>query len=217
MPFRDREDAGHRLAERLTGLELHRPVVLALPRGGVPVAAPVAAALGAPLDVFVARKVGAPGHPEFGIGAIAEGSDEVVSSADAARVGVSPKQMDSLAAAQREELERRVRRYRGDRELPELDDRDVVLVDDGLATGVTAEAALRSLRRLGARRLVLAIPVCAPDSAERLMSVADTVLCLECPPNFAAVGYWYENFDQTTDDEVLALLDRGRSGRGSAP
>jgi putative phosphoribosyl transferase len=207
MPFRDREDAGHRLAERLTGLELHRPVVLALPRGGVPVAAPVAAALDAPLDVFVSRKVGAPGHEEFGIGAIAEGSDEVISSAAAARVGVSPEQMNSLAAAQREELERRVRRYRGDRDLPALADRDVVLVDDGLATGVTAEAALRSLRRVGPRRLILAIPVSAPDTAERLKSLADTVLCLECPPDFAAVGFWYEQFDQTTDDEVLALLE----------
>ena len=211
MIYKDRADAGRRLAERLTDLELHNPVVLALPRGGLPVAAPVAAALDAPLDVFVARKVGAPGHEEFGIGAIAEGSDEVVSSAAAARVGVSPEQMDSLARTEQEELERRVRLYRGDRELPAFGDRDVVLVDDGLATGVTAEAALRSLRRMGARSLILAIPVCAPDTAERMTSIADTVLCLQCPPDFAAVGYWYEHFDQTSDDEVIALLeDAGR-------
>jgi putative phosphoribosyl transferase len=211
MMYKDRADAGRRLAERLTGLELHDPVVLALPRGGLPVAAPVAEALGAPLDVFVARKVGAPGHEEFGIGAIAEGSDEVIISAAAARVGVSPEEMDSLARTEREELERRVRLYRGDRELPALADRDVVLVDDGLATGVTAESALRSLRRVGARSLILAIPVCAPDTAERMTSIADTVLCLECPPDFAAVGYWYEHFDQTSDDEVIKLLeDAGR-------
>jgi putative phosphoribosyl transferase len=207
MPFHDREEAGRRLADRLAELELHRPVVLALPRGGVPVAAPVAAALGAPLDVLVARKVGAPGHTEFGIGAIAEGSDEVVISDAAARVGVSPEQMDALAAAEREELERRVRRYRGDAELPELKDRDVLLVDDGLATGVTAEAALRSLRRTEPRRLILAAPVSAPDTAERLTALADEVVCLECPPDFGAVGYWYAVFDQTTDDEVIALLE----------
>lgn len=210
MPFHDREEAGRRLADRLAELELHRPVVLALPRGGVPVAAPVAAALDAPLDVLVARKVGAPGHTEFGIGAIAEGSDEVVTSDAAARVGVSPEQMDSLAAAEREELERRVRLYRGDAELPELQDRDVLLVDDGLATGVTAEAALRSLRRTEPRRLILAVPVAAPDTAVRLSVLADEVVCLERPPDFGAVGYWYEVFDQTTDDEVIGLLEDAR-------
>jgi putative phosphoribosyl transferase len=209
MIFRDREEAGGRLADRLSGLELHRPVVLALPRGGVPVAAQVAAALDAPLDVLVARKIGAPGHAEFGIGAIAEGSDEVVVSDAAARVGVSPERMEDLAAAERAELARRVRLYRGDAELPDLDDRDVVLVDDGLATGVTAEAALRSLRRQGPRRLILAVPVSAPDTAERMTSFADDVVCLERPPDFAAVGYWYEVFDQTSDEEVLALLGRG--------
>jgi putative phosphoribosyl transferase len=209
MPFHDRDEAGRRLAERLADLELHRPVVLALPRGGVPVAAPVAESLGAPLDVLVARKVGAPGHAEFGIGAIAEGSDEVVISDAAERVGVSPDQMQSLAAAEQEELERRVRRYRGDAEPPDVRDRDVLLVDDGLATGVTAEAALRSLRRRDPRRLILAIPVCAPDTAARLTALADEVVCLECPPDFGAVGYWYQIFDQTTDEEVLALLGRG--------
>jgi putative phosphoribosyl transferase len=208
MIFRDRKEAGGRLADRLSGLELHRPVVLALPRGGVPVAAPVAAALDAPFDVLVARKVGAPGHAEFGIGAIAEGSDEVVISDAAARVGVSPERMEGLAAAEREELARRVRLYRGDAALPDLRDRDVLLVDDGLATGVTAEAALRSLRRQEPRRLILAAPVGAPDTAERMTSFADEVVCLACPPDFAAVGYWYEVFDQTTDEEVLALLGR---------
>lgn len=208
MMFRDRDEAGGRLADRLSGLDLHRPVVLALPRGGVPVAAPVAAALDAPLDVLVARKVGAPGHEEFGIGAIAEGSDEVVISDAAARVGVSPEQMATLAAVEQEELARRVRLYRGDAALPDLADRDVVLVDDGLATGVTAEAALRSLRRKGPRRLILAVPVSAPDTAARMTSFADDVVALECPPEFAAVGNWYEVFNQTSDEEVLTLLGR---------
>lgn len=209
MIFRDRAEAGGRLADRLSELELHRPVVLALPRGGVPVAAVVADALDAPLEVVVARKVGAPGNPEFGIGAIAEGSDDVVISDAAARVGVSPERMDALAAAEREELERRTRLYRGDVALPELEDRDVLLIDDGLATGVTAEAALRSLRRQAPRRLILAVPVAAPDTAERMTDFADEVVCLERPSEFAAVGYWYENFGQTTDEEVLTLLGRG--------
>jgi putative phosphoribosyl transferase len=211
MIFRDREEAGGRLADRLSGIELYRPVVLALPRGGVPVAAQVAAALDAPLDVFVARKVGAPGHAEFGIGAIAEGSDEVVVSDAAARVGVSPERMEDLAAAEREELARRVRLYRGDAGLPDVRDHDVVLVDDGLATGVTARAALRSLERRQPRRLVLAVPVCAPETVRKLRQDADEVVCVLLPRRFAAVGLWYEDFRQTSDETVIELLERART------
>ena len=207
MRFRDRADAGKRLADRLGGLDLHDPVVLALPRGGVPVGFEVATALGAPLDVFVARKVGAPGHREYGIGAIAEGGGEVA-NADALRMlHVSGVQWRELVDAEQLELERRVRSYRGDRSLPDLAAHDVVLVDDGLATGVTAEASLQALHKLGARRIVLAAPACAPETMDRLAGHADDVVCVISPDYFQAVGQWYDHFDQTSDAEVLRLLD----------
>ena len=208
MKFRDRVDAGQALAERLGHLAFHEPVVLALPRGGVPVGYEVAAALGAPLDVFVARKVGAPGHPEFGIGAVAELGGEVVNQDALAVLRLDADEFAVLAERERVELARRVERYRGGRPLPDVAGRDVVLVDDGLATGVTAEASLRALRSLRPRRLVLAVPTCAPDTAGRLTSVADEVVCVLSPPDFRAVGLWYERFDQTSDDEVLELLAR---------
>ena len=211
MLFRDREDAGRHLAQRVAGEDLDAPLVLALPRGGVPVAAQVASALGAPLMVFVARKVAAPGQPEFGIGAIAEGSDEVLMTSAAHDNDVEPDQMRALADSERVEVDHRVDRYRHGRPLPPLSRRDVLLVDDGLATGVTAEVALRALRRLGPRRLVLAVPVCAADSAQRLAEIADSVICVASPESFGAVGTWYKNFTQVTDDEVLALLDETAS------
>ncbi|MDQ2727346.1 MAG: phosphoribosyltransferase [Actinomycetota bacterium] len=219
MPFRDRADAGLQLARRLVPLGLVAPVVLGLARGGVPVAAQVAAALGSPLEVFVARKVGAPGHEELGIGAVAEGLDEAVISDRAGQLGFSAADLQVLAAPARQELERRVVVYRGARPLPGLSERDVVLVDDGLATGVTAEAALRAVRAQGPARLVLAAPVCSQGTAARLSPVADDVICALVPARFFAVGHWYENFAQTTDDEVLELLGRphesGRPGRNS--
>jgi putative phosphoribosyl transferase len=158
MRFRDRVDAGRALAELLSTTQLTDPVVLGLPRGGMPVAAEVATLLGAQFDVFVARKVGAPGHEELGIGAVAEGSDEVVVTDTARQLGIGTEEMAALAARAREELERRVDAYRGGRELPGLTGRDVVLVDDGLATGVTAQAALGALTRHRPRRLILAVP-----------------------------------------------------------
>jgi putative phosphoribosyl transferase len=217
MLFTDREDAGRRLAERLASEHLTEPLVLALPRGGVPVAAVVADALGAPLQVFVARKVGAPGHPEYGIGAIAEGTDEVLVSEAADRLGLGTEDMAALAGRERAELDRRVEMYRGAEAIPPLEGRDVVLVDDGLATGVTAEAALASLRRRKPRRLLLAVPVCAGDSAQRLSGIADSVVCLAAPEGFRAVGLWYERFEQTTDQEVLALLRERRAGATEEP
>ena len=222
MRFRDRTDAGRQLAARLVGLQLQAPVVLGLPRGGIPVAAEVARALGAPLEVFVARKIGAPGHEELGIGAVAEGSDEPVVSDTAGRLWLRPPDIDALAQQARAELARRVALYRGDRSLPEFADKDIVLVDDGLATGVTAEAALRSLRRTRPRRLVLAVPVCARETAARLAGLADDVVCAETPAVFYAVGEWYEDFTQTTDEEVLDLLSwspervSGHQMRGAA-
>ncbi|HXH56534.1 phosphoribosyltransferase [Iamia sp.] len=183
-------------------------VVLALPRGGVPVGFEVATALRAPLDVFVVRKVGAPHQPEMGIGAVAEGGTEVVDRRLLRAVGVSDETFAELADRERVELQRRVTRYRGARPLPDVAGRDVVLVDDGLATGVTAEAALLALRAGGPRALHLAVPACAAESAERLRQIADDVVCVTTPSAFRAVGEWYDVFDQTTDDEVTELLER---------
>lgn len=210
MRFRDRADAGRLLADLLVRTGARAPgIVLGLVRGGVPVAAPVAEALDVPLEAFVGRKIGAPGHEELGIGAVAEGSDEVVVTGTAARLGIGPEQMELLAARARDEVQRRVEAYRQGRALPELAGRAVVLVDDGLATGVTAEAALRALARLRPRRLTLAVPVCPMATRDRLSRLADEVVCLAAPVSFQAVGEWYERFDQTTDTEVLELLGSG--------
>jgi putative phosphoribosyl transferase len=207
--FRDRRDAGLQLATLLRTEALDDPVVLALPRGGVPVAYEIAQAIAAPIDVLVVRKVGAPQHREFGIGAIAEGGVTVRDEAAMRMVGVGAERFDQLAADELRELERRVQLYRGDRPLPDVTDRDVVLVDDGLATGVTAEAAILAVQRRGAHRVVLAAPVSAADTATRLSAIAD-VVCLATPARFSAVGEWYEDFGQTTDDEVLEHLARAR-------
>ena len=204
--FRDRVDAGRQLADRLPA-DLDDPIVLALPRGGVPVAKEVADRLGAPLEVLVARKIGAPGHAELGIGAIAEGG-AIVGSDLVRALRLSANEFEALAERERGELARRVERYRGSRPLPVVEGRDVVLVDDGLATGVTAEAALRALRDEAPRRLVLAVPVCSPDTAHRLVPPADEVVCVLSPRDLIAVGVWYDDFTQTSDDEVLALLGR---------
>jgi len=212
MRFRNRRDAGERLAERLLAADLDAPIILALPRGGVPVGFEIARALHAPLDVFVARKVGAPGHRELGIGAIAEGGEVVIDEAALRMLGVTREQFDQLVDQERPELARRVLRYRGERALPDLSERDVVLVDDGLATGTTAEAALRGLRRNGVRRMLLAVPASAPEAAARLTGLADEVVCILAPIDFVAVGKWYHDFDQTSDDEVVRLLDAASRG-----
>ena len=210
MRFRDRRDAGQQLAARLRVEALHDPVILALPRGGVPVAFEIASALGAPLDVLVVRKVGAPHHREFGIGAIAEGDVTIADESAMRAVGVEHQRFEALAEDERRELDRRVRRYRGDRALPSLADRDVVLVDDGLATGVTAQAAITAVRRAQPRRVLLCAPVSARDTAARLSEIAE-VICVSTPARFMAVGEWYHDFGQTSDDEVVELLDKGVS------
>ncbi len=206
MRFRDRTDAGRRLARVLAPCDLQSPVVLGLPRGGVPVALEVALAMGAPLEVFVARKIGAPNQPEFGIGGVAEGGAVVVDRRAVQDLGLPSDALDRLVDAENREVDRRVQRYRGGRPLPELEGRDVLLVDDGLARGVTAEAALRALRDHSPRLLILAVPVCAPATADRLRHIADEVVCAEEPMSFYAVGQFYDRFDQTSDDEVLKLL-----------
>jgi len=205
MRFSDRSAAGELLGERLLDLGLERPVVLGLPRGGVVVAAGVARLLDAPLHVLVARKVGAPGNPEFAIGAVAEGGVTVFDDSSVGAFGLSEDQLAGMAQQEQAEVARRVEAYRGGLTLPPLEGRDVVVVDDGLATGLTAEAALTSLRRADPARLIFAVPVGAADSAESLRRLAE-VVCLETPQPFGAVGFYYLDFTQVDDDEVLRLL-----------
>ncbi len=216
MRFRDREDAGRQLAASLAEYG-HRSdvLVLGLPRGGVPVAHEVAAALGAPLDVFLVRKLGVPGHPELAMGAIASGGVEVLSQDIIAQLGVPPPLVEQVAVRERLELERRDQVFRSGRRQPVVRGRTVVLVDDGLATGATMEAAIVALRRLGPAAIVVAAPVGAADTCRRLEALADRVVCLATPTPFDAVGLWYDNFTQTTDDEVQRLL--APRPRGPAP
>lgn len=218
MPtFDDRADAGRRLAERLSGERAAGLLVLGLPRGGVPVASEVARALGAELDVLVARKVAAPDEPELGIGAIAEGGVRVLDEARAAASGLDDAMLEELFAREDAELGRRARLYRAGRPQPPLAGRPVIVVDDGLASGVSAMAALRAARAGGPARLVLAVPVGDPGTVRRLASEADEVVCLEAPPGFAAVGSWYRDFSPTPDEMVVALLDRARPNGRAGP
>jgi putative phosphoribosyl transferase len=210
--FRDRHDAGRRLAAELLAYRDEDPVVVGLPRGGVPVAEEVAAALGAPLEVLAVRKLGAPHNPEYGIGAIAEGGIRVFDSEALAVLGINGGVLDSIVCREAEELRRRVATYRGERSPIDLRGRTAIVVDDGVATGVTDTAALRAVRRLGPHRLVLAVPVCAPDSALRLREEADEVVCLSEPPLLYGVGQWYRDFSQVSDAEVIASLDSAGSG-----
>jgi len=216
MGFRDRHDAGRRLAQRLIGLldpsTLVEPLVLGLARGGMPVAFEVARALDAPLDVFVCRKLGAPHQPELGIGAVAEGGVRVLDDDTFRALGVSADDLEWITARERTELDRRVAHYRVGRPLPPLTGRDVIVVDDGLATGVTAWAAVSALRATDAARVVLAVPVAAADTAARLRADGVVVVSVTEPQDFGAVGRWYDRFEQTSDDEVLDLLARAAGG-----
>jgi putative phosphoribosyl transferase len=211
--FADRVHAGRVLAGHLSGRELVDPIVLALPRGGVCVAHPVAEALDAPLDVLVARKLGAPSQPELALGAIAEGGPRVVDEAMRSAMRVSSEVLTRIETSERAELDRRVRRYRRGRPLPDLAGHDVVLVDDGLATGMTAEAALMAIRAREPRSMLLAVPVGPPSTVAALSKVADEVVCLVEPEPFGSVGTWYDDFTQVTDREVGRLLE-DRSARG---
>ena len=212
MLFPDRVEAGRRLASelvrRLPELRDEDPIVLAIPRGGVPVGYEVARALEAPLDLFIARKLGAPGHEELGIGAVAPGGTRFL-DADAIRMlDVSDAYIEEVTRKELAELERRLRRFRGDRPAPRLEGRAVILVDDGLATGVTALASLAALRLQRPRRLVFAAPVCSVEGAEVVTRQADDIVCVAMPERFFGVGAWYSDFTQTTDEEVVELLAR---------
>ncbi len=181
-------------------------IVLGLPRGGVPVAAEVASALGAPLDVFVVRKLGVPGHPELAMGAIAPGGIRVLNPSVVESLGISQSAIDQVAAAEDVELARRMQAYRGDRPPLSLADRVVIVVDDGLATGATMRAAVAALRAHAPARLVVAVPVGARQTCDELQQQADEVVCARVPLLFQAVGQWYQDFSATTDDEIRALL-----------
>jgi len=210
--FRDRQEAGQRLAAELTHLKEDRPVVLALPRGGVPVAFEIAKALSSPLDLLMVRKLGAPGHAELGIGAVVDGSDPQIVLNDEAMEIIRPSSDYIQAEMERQlaEIERRRASYFADHDPTPVAGRMVILVDDGIATGGTVRVALKALRRSSAARVVLAIPVAPRDTLDSLHDDADEGVCLATPPDFHAVGLHYENFDQTTDAEVIRCLREAR-------
>lgn len=212
VPFADRVEAGRRLAERLVAMRPADPVVYALPRGGVPVAAEVARALDAPLDLLLVRKIGAPGQPELALGAVADGGELVLNPEIIAATGASETFIEDARRAQLTEIERRRGRYMAGRAPLDLRGRTAVVVDDGLATGATARAALHALRQRGAARLILAVPVAPPDAAAALRADADeVVVVLEAEP-FGGVGAFYADFHQLGDEEVVAILARHASG-----
>lgn len=214
--FTDRRDGGRQLAERLDEYA-GRPevIVLALPRGGVPVASEVAQRLGAPLDVFIVRKLGVPWHRELAMGAIAGDGVRVLNEGVVRSLDVSEEDIERVATAELAELERRAVAYRGEREPLDVRGKVVIVVDDGLATGATMRAAVLALRRMDPARIVVAVPVGAPQSCAELATEADEVVCLMSPDPFEAVGLWYRDFPQTADDEVRALLAAAGGGGAS--
>ncbi|MBX9390372.1 phosphoribosyltransferase [Streptomonospora nanhaiensis] len=208
--FRDRAEAGALLAERVAHLDLADPVVLALPRGGVPVGRAAAERLGVALDVLVVRKIATERNPETAVGAVTAEGAPVIDPHLCRMAGADTVELARTAAAEQDEARRRVRAYRGGRPAPEVAGRDAVVVDDGLATGMSARAALLSLREDEPASLTLAVPVCAPDAARALGDVCDRVVCVHSPPDFRAVSLWYASFPQVDDDEVREVLERAR-------
>ena len=208
VPIPNRRVAGQALAEALKSYAGRDDViVLALPRGGVPVAAEVARALGVPLDVMLVRKLGLPGHPELAMGAIASGGVRVMNDDVVRRLSVSPATIEAVTEAEGRELARRERAYRGERPWPDLKGRCVILVDDGLATGATMHAAIDAVRAQQPACIVVAVPVAPPDTVRTLEALVDEVVCPLQPQSFMAIGQWYQDFTQTSDDEVITLLD----------
>jgi predicted phosphoribosyltransferase len=214
-PYRDRSEAGRYLASKLAAYA-GRPdvLVLALPRGGVPVAYEVAKALKVPLDVFLVRKLGVPGHEELAMGAIASGGVRLLNEDVVRALRIPPHVIDRVTATERAELERREREYRGDRPPPDVRGKTVILVDDGLATGASMRVAVAAMRQRHPARLVVAVPIAAPTTCEEFQDEVDEVICARTPDPFYAVGLWYDDFSQTTDEEVRDLLRRAGQGQG---
>jgi putative phosphoribosyl transferase len=217
LPLANRKDAGERLAARLAGYRDQAPLVLALPRGGVPVAFEIAQRLKAPLDVLIVRKVGAPSNPEYGLGAVVEGGTRFLDEPRIRAAGYSVRELGPTIARELAEVERRAREYRGGGEPIDPRARTVILVDDGVATGGTMLAALKAIRGRSPRRVVLALGVAPPDTVDLLRSEVDELVVLLVPPIFFAVGEWYHQFSQVTDDEVRALLALSRGVSSPRP
>src|SRR6516225_3092281 len=218
MLFQDREDAGRQLAAALVKYKSRHPVVLALPRGGVPVAAEVAEALHAPLDLILVRKIGVPAQPELAMGAVVDGADPIVVRNDdvIGLTGVDESEFKAVCDAELAEIEARRRRYLGSREMVEVADRVVIVIDDGIATGATTRAALRAIRMRNPARLVLAVPVAPSEALPEMRQEADDVVCLEDHEGFGAIGFYYSDFRQVSDQEVIDALARFPArGRGS--
>ena len=210
MLFQDRADAGLQLAKALLKYKRRHPVILALPRGGVPVAAQVAAALDAPLDLLLVRKIGVPSQPELAMGAVADGEEPVIiRNTDVIELSdVSTQEFDEICKAECAEIERRRKRYLGNRIRSEVTGQVAIIIDDGIATGATTLAAIKAVRVRKPKELVLAVPVAPRDTIKKLHAEADAIVCLDTPREFGAIGYFYRDFPQVSDDEVIALLKR---------
>jgi putative phosphoribosyl transferase len=205
--FLDRTDAGRQLGEALKGYAAFKPIILALPRGGVPIGFEVAKALNAPLDVLVVRKIGAPWNPEFGVGAIAPGV-QIFDQPTLNELGLTPSDLKDIIYEEQVELNRRMHAYRGNTDLPNISGKVVILIDDGLATGITTRAAIEAIKKLKPSQVILAVPVGPADTVELLRKLVDHLICLEIPSHFYAVGSFYQNFSQVSDTEVLNLLKK---------
>ena len=206
MIFRDRKDSGTRLAQELKELKGKNAIVLAIPRGGVPVAMEVAKYLGCEMDLIITRKVGAPGNPEFAIGSVTQDGELITDREFATSYGVGERYLAEESKRQTDIIKERLRRFRGDRPYPSLKDRIVVVVDDGIATGYTIRAAVQSIRRKNPAKLILAVPVAPQETIEELSKEVDQVVCLSTPEIFYAIGEFYENFEQVEDEEVVRML-----------
>jgi len=215
MPFRDRSEAGRRLAVALAGYKEQEPTILALPRGGVAVAAEVAAALDAPLDLILVRKVGVPSQPELAMGAVADGGRSIIVRNEDVieHAGIDEAELKAVCDAEFAEIERRRERYLANRERAEVAGRTAIVIDDGVATGATTRAALRATRMRNPKRLVLAVPVAPSDSLTELRREADDIVCLEDHPMFGAIGFYYRDFRQVSDEEVIEILQRFPAGK----
>lgn len=209
--FANRTSAGRELAEALDGYQDRENVIVyGLPRGGVPVAFEVATALQAPLDVLIVRKLGVPGHPELAMGALASRGAKVINDSVVRQLGIPDDDIDRITEQQRQEVEERERRFRGDIEVPDPKGAVAIVIDDGMATGSTMRASIQALREMSPAEIVVAVPVASPDVCEEFEQLADDVVCLATEHPFGAVGMWYEDFDQTTDQEVIDLLAKAR-------